>query len=64
MNVCMEDNIHVVHSPCHLELNVVVDVLTLGSNGDQFHSLACDEAQRFVHVVDFVDPHLASLRLG
>lgn len=37
--------------------------LTLGSNGDQLDSLASDEVQGFVHVVDLVDPHLASLGL-
>lgn len=37
--------------------------LTLSSNGDQLDSLASDEVQGFVHVVDLVDPHLASLGL-
>lgn len=38
-------------------------VLTLGSDGDQLDSFAGDEVQGFVHVVDLVDPHLASLGL-
>lgn len=38
-------------------------VLTLGSDGDQLDPLAGDEVQGFVHVVDLVDPHLASLGL-
>lgn len=41
----------------------IVEMLTLCSDGDQFDSLAGNEVQGFVHVVDLVDPHLASLRL-
>lgn len=37
--------------------------LTLCANGDQLNSLTGDEVQGFVHVVDLVDPHLASLGL-
>lgn len=40
-----------------------VSMLTLCSNRDQFDSFAGNEVQGFVHVVDLVDPHLASLRL-
>lgn len=40
-----------------------MSMLTLCSNRDQFDSFAGNEVQGFVHVVDLVDPHLASLRL-
>lgn len=38
-------------------------ILTLCSDGHQFDSLAGNEVQGFVHVVDLVDPHLSSLGL-
>ena len=41
----------------------MVGKLTLRANGHQLNSFAGDVVQRFVNVVDLVDPHLASLGL-
>lgn len=37
---------------------------TFSSNGDQFHSFARDEVQRFVDISNLVKPHLPSVWLG
>lgn len=37
---------------------------TFGTDGDQFDPLARDKIQRLIDVGDFVEPHLAPVRLG